>query len=176
MNEELDENKCPKYKLALLCGPPGLGKTTLAHLLARQAGKLFKIVTVWNLKFQPILLLLSGYNVIEMNASDDRNLTSFKTQLEAATQMSSVMTNDSRPNCLVIDEIDGAPVVSIFYIEYHNSIIVYNLHIYFFLLLESVLKCIIWNVKQLILSNNCFITLVIKQLFCHTKPIDLKYI
>lgn len=51
--------------------------------------------------------------MIEMNASDDRNLTSFKTQLEAATQMSSVMTNDSRPNCLVIDEIDGAPVVSI---------------------------------------------------------------
>lgn len=39
LDEELDENKCPKYKLALLCGPPGLGKTTLAHLVARQAGK-----------------------------------------------------------------------------------------------------------------------------------------
>lgn len=52
--------------------------------------------------------------MIEVNASDDRNLTSFKTQLEAATQMSSVMTNDSRPNCLVLDEIDGAPIVSIF--------------------------------------------------------------
>jgi len=47
-----------------------------------------------------------------MNASDDRNLTSFKRQLEATTQMSSVMSNDSRPNCLVLDEIDGAPVVS----------------------------------------------------------------
>lgn len=41
MDEELDENKCPKYKLALLCGPPGLGKTTLAHLVAKQAGKYF---------------------------------------------------------------------------------------------------------------------------------------
>lgn len=51
-----------------------------------------------------------------MNASDDRNLTSFKIQLEAATQMSSVMSNDSRPNCLVLDEIDGAPVVSLFVI------------------------------------------------------------
>lgn len=41
LDEELDENKCPKFKLALLCGPPGLGKTTLAHLVARQAGKYF---------------------------------------------------------------------------------------------------------------------------------------
>lgn len=41
LDEELDEHKCPKYKLALLCGPPGLGKTTLAHLVARQAGRLF---------------------------------------------------------------------------------------------------------------------------------------
>lgn len=41
LDEELDENNCPKYKLALLCGPPGLGKTTLAHLVARQAGNYF---------------------------------------------------------------------------------------------------------------------------------------
>lgn len=57
-------------------------------------------------------MLLLGYNVVEMNASDDRNLSSFKIQLEAVTQMSSVMSNDTRPNCLVIDEIDGAPIVS----------------------------------------------------------------
>lgn len=33
-------------QVALLCGPPGLGKTTLAHVIAKHA----------------------GYNVVEMNA------------------------------------------------------------------------------------------------------------
>ncbi|XP_066908266.1 chromosome transmission fidelity protein 18 homolog isoform X2 [Halyomorpha halys] len=89
--EELDDTGRPKYKIALLCGPPGLGKTTLAHTIARQA----------------------GYNVVEVNASDDRSAEAFRTQLEAATQMRSVMSADPRPNCLVLDEIDGAPQAAI---------------------------------------------------------------
>lgn len=43
---ELDEYKRPKIKVALLSGAPGLGKTTMAHVIANRA----------------------GYNVIEMNA------------------------------------------------------------------------------------------------------------
>ena len=38
-------------KAALISGPPGIGKTTAAHLVARKC----------------------GYEVIEMNASDARN-------------------------------------------------------------------------------------------------------
>ncbi|XP_074135825.1 LOW QUALITY PROTEIN: chromosome transmission fidelity protein 18 homolog [Sminthopsis crassicaudata] len=91
LDAELDQNNRPKYKVALLCGPPGLGKTTLAHVIARHA----------------------GYSVVEMNASDDRSPEVFKTRIEAATQMESVLGAKGKPNCLIIDEIDGAPTPSI---------------------------------------------------------------
>ncbi|XP_074053211.1 chromosome transmission fidelity protein 18 homolog isoform X2 [Macrotis lagotis] len=91
LEAELDQNNRPRYKVALLCGPPGLGKTTLAHVIAKHA----------------------GYSVVEMNASDDRSPEVFKTRIEAATQMESVLGAKGKPNCLIIDEIDGAPTPSI---------------------------------------------------------------
>ncbi|NWI78122.1 CTF18 protein, partial [Dryoscopus gambensis] len=54
-----------------------------------------------------------GYNAVEMNASDDRSPEVFRTRIEAATQMRSVLGSHERPNCLIIDEIDGAPAASI---------------------------------------------------------------
>ncbi|XP_045396998.1 chromosome transmission fidelity protein 18 homolog isoform X1 [Lemur catta] len=91
LEAELDPSQRPRQKVALLCGPPGLGKTTLAHVIARHA----------------------GYSVVEMNASDDRSPEAFRTRIEAATQMESVLGAGGRPNCLVIDEIDGAPTAAI---------------------------------------------------------------
>lgn len=49
-----------------------------------------------------------------MNASDDRSPDIFKQQLEAATQMKAVIGKNPKPNCLIIDEIDGAPAVRFF--------------------------------------------------------------
>lgn len=94
LNTELDANNVPIQKIALLAGKPGLGKSTLAHIIARHA----------------------GYEVREMNASDDRTVDSFKQKLENGTQMTSVLNRDNRPNCIIFDEIDGAPLPSIEYL------------------------------------------------------------
>ncbi|XP_077462157.1 chromosome transmission fidelity protein 18 homolog [Stigmatopora argus] len=91
LQAELDLYKRPKFKVALLSGPPGLGKTTLAHVIAKHA----------------------GYNVVEINASDDRSAEVFQKRIDAATQMKSVLGANEKPNCLIIDEIDGAPSAAI---------------------------------------------------------------
>ena len=45
--------------------------------------------------------------------SDDRSPEAFKRKIEETTQMKSVLMTDNRPNCLIIDEIDGASQVII---------------------------------------------------------------
>jgi chromosome transmission fidelity protein 18 len=47
--------------------------------------------------------------------SDDRSIELFRTRLETATQMQEVLSKDFKPNCLLIDEIDGAPGVNFYY-------------------------------------------------------------
>eukprot|EP00798_Chlamydomonas_sp_ICE-L_P006627 gene6627-3283_t len=75
----------PENKVVLIAGPPGLGKTTLAHVLAKHC----------------------GYHPYEINASDDRSATALTNRIQDAVQMQSVL-GQRQPNLVVIDEIDGA--------------------------------------------------------------------
>lgn len=77
-------------QILLLSGPPGLGKTTLAHVLARQA----------------------GYQVHEVNASDDRTGKVVEERIRNALESRALSgaggMSGNRPTCVVVDEVDGA--------------------------------------------------------------------
>ncbi|OAX80060.1 hypothetical protein ACJ72_05617 [Emergomyces africanus] len=83
-------------KVLLLTGPPGLGKTTLAHVCAKQA----------------------GYEVLEINASDERSRDVVKGRIKDAVGTENVkgvtvaasgkrIRKPGKPICVVVDEVDG---------------------------------------------------------------------
>ena len=81
---QLDRKQRPMEKILLLSGPPGAGKTTLAHVAAKHC----------------------GYETIEINASDDRSASTLKLKLADALQTRSAFEKQ-KPKCVIIDEIDG---------------------------------------------------------------------
>lgn len=84
------------FRAALISGPPGIGKTTAAHLVAKQL----------------------GYDVLEKNASDVRSKSLLNTNIKSVLNNTSVVgffkhRNDDvagendRKFCLIMDEVDG---------------------------------------------------------------------
>jgi chromosome transmission fidelity protein 18 len=94
--KEADAEERPHRKVLLLTGPPGLGKTTLAHVCAKQA----------------------GYEVLEINASDERSRDVVKGRIRDAVGTENVrgmtveiggkkVRKSGKPVCVVVDEVDG---------------------------------------------------------------------
>ncbi|CAG8476550.1 8579_t:CDS:10 [Dentiscutata erythropus] len=83
-----------KYPAALVSGPPGIGKTTAAHLISK----------------------LEGYDVKEFNASDTRSKKALQMAVKTATQNTSIMgffqseTEKAKKmgrTLIIMDEVDG---------------------------------------------------------------------
>ncbi|KAJ5908097.1 ATPase AAA-type core [Penicillium taxi] len=95
-DQEDDSEERMHRKVLLLSGPPGLGKTTLAHVCAKQA----------------------GYEVLEINASDDRSKDVVKGRIRDALGTENIKGSNveigekkvrraARPVCVIVDEVDG---------------------------------------------------------------------
>ena len=84
------------YRAALISGPPGIGKTTAAHMVANSL----------------------GFDVLEKNASDVRSKSLLNANIKSGLNNTSVIgffkhrddkeqTGNGRKICLIMDEVDG---------------------------------------------------------------------
>lgn len=83
-----------EFKAVLLSGPPGIGKTTMAHMACKEA----------------------GFDIVEMNASDTRNKKTLHDEVRDVINNSSLGSffsankakeHNLKKQCIIMDECDG---------------------------------------------------------------------
>jgi chromosome transmission fidelity protein 18 len=89
---QIDPYKRPAHRILMLHGPPGLGKTTVAHVAAT----------------------LAGYEVLEINASDERSGTAARDRIVEAVETIGIDRSGRRgkERCIILDECDGSDSVA----------------------------------------------------------------
>ena len=81
--EEKEPDTRPEFKILLVSGPPGAGKTTLASVIAKHC----------------------GYDAMQINASMDRTASSLDERISVS--VTGAATLGDKPSCLILDEVDG---------------------------------------------------------------------
>ena len=82
-----------EFRAVLLSGPPGIGKTTMAHMACKQA----------------------GYDIVEMNASDTRSKKALHDEVREVINNQSLgsfflpskTSHQLKKQCIIMDECDG---------------------------------------------------------------------
>lgn len=98
--DQVDHKGRPLRKLLLVHGPPGVGKTTAVHVLARQMG-----YAVQELNAANSMDSIAGAEAVEGAGRFANATAALKLRVQNAMTSNSI-TAGGRPTCLVVDEID----------------------------------------------------------------------
>ncbi|OBA23970.1 P-loop containing nucleoside triphosphate hydrolase protein [Metschnikowia bicuspidata var. bicuspidata NRRL YB-4993] len=100
-NEPLDSLGRPLRKILLVHGPPGIGKTAVVHLFARQAGYCVEELNAAN-----SMNALQGAEASDGAGRFANATAALKLKVKNALTTNSI-TSNGKPTCLIVDEIDS---------------------------------------------------------------------
>lgn len=101
-NDGVDALGRPHKKFLLVHGPPGVGKTSAIHILARQLG-----YSIQELNAANSMDTLPQAGLSTSNNASSTPTTALKLKIMNALT-SNTITSNGKPSCLVIDEIDSS--------------------------------------------------------------------